>query len=258
MNGTPDARPDRWLRWYRRVATPRLRLVCLPHAGGAPSLFRDWSAGLPADVEVVAVCYPGRQDRLAEPCVDDMGVLSTVIADVLLPYHGPRLALFGHSMGASVAYEVALRLQQRTDTGVAGLFVSGQLPPHRVVPSDVHRQGDDAILAAVRQLGDPGAEAVLADPDLRELVLPAIRADFRLIGGYQPRPVTPLRGPVAAYAGADDPDVPAAGLREWAAATADGPFHHRTLPGNHFYLIPGAAPLLADLSERLAELPAPG
>lgn len=242
---------SKWLRRYRQVARPRVRLVCFPHAGGAASMFREWPQWLPEDVEVIGVCYPGRQDRVMEPCIDEMGVLTTQIADVLQPCAGDRLALFGHSMGASVAYEVALRLQQRTGSSPGWLFASGQLPPHRVEPKSVHLRGDDAIVAEVRRLGDPDADTVLDDPDLRELVLPAIRADFRLIGTYLPRPATPLATPVVAYAGTEDDQVPVEGLREWAAVTTTGRFAHRVYPGGHFYLMEDPEALVRDLAGHL-------
>lgn len=251
MSAAATAGPARWLRWYRKAAKPRLRLVCFPHAGGAASVFRDWPRWLPEDVEVIGVCYPGRQDRVLEPCITEMGLLTTQIADVLRCYAGGQLALFGHSMGASVAYEVALRLQRRGAAPLARLFVSGQLPPHRVVPRDLHLRGDGAILEEVRKLGDPTAETVLDDPDLRELVLPAIRADFRLIGTYLPRPVTPLATPVTAYVGEDDEDVPVDELRTWAEATATGRFDHRVYPGGHFYLLDETEKLVRDLADQL-------
>ena len=245
------AAPVRWLRWFRKVERPRLRLVCFPHAGGAASVFRDWPRWLPGDVDVIGVCYPGRQDRVLEPCIAEMGVLTTQLADVLRCYAGGNLALFGHSMGASVAYEVALRLHQRGAAPLARLFVSGQLPPHRVLPKDLHLRGDDAILAEVRKLGDPTADAVLDDPDLRELVLPAIRADFRLIGTYLPRPVTPLPTPVTAYVGDADEDVPVEALRAWADATTTGRFGHRVYPGGHFYLLDETEDLVRDVADQL-------
>jgi pyochelin biosynthesis protein PchC len=251
VNGPDAVRPMRWLRWYRKVAEPRLRLVCFPHAGGAASMFRDWPRWLPDDIEVIGVCYPGRQDRVLEPCIDEMGALTTAVADVLQCYAGGRLALFGHSMGASVAYEVALRLQQRTGSPSAWLFVSGQRPPHRVAPKNVHLSGDDAIVAEVRRLGDPDADTVLDDPDLRDLVLPAIRADFRLIGTYFPRPASPLATPVTAYVGDSDEEVPVESLREWAATTATGRFDHRVYPGGHFYLLADPEALVRDLAGHL-------
>ncbi|MFR9673722.1 thioesterase II family protein [Streptomyces sp. TR06-5] len=252
MNGAAVVNGSRWLRWYRRVPEPRLRLVCFPHAGGAASVYREWPQWLPEDIEVVGVCYPGRQDRVTEPCIEEMGPLTSAVADVLQGWAGGRLALFGHSMGASVAYEVALRLEQRTGSrAAAGLFASGQLPPHRVVPKGVHREGDEAIMEEVRRLGDPQAGTVLDDPDLRELVLPAIRADFRLIGTYLPRPAVPLATPVTAYVGEDDEDVPVEGLRMWSAATGTA-FDHRVFPGGHFYLLQDPEPVVLDVAGRLA------
>lgn len=251
MNRPGAASASKWLRWYRKVPEPRLRLVCLPHAGGAASVFRSWPQWLPDDVEVIGVCYPGRQDRLLEPCIDEMGVMTTRIADVLQPWAGGPLALFGHSMGASVAHEVALRLEQRTGAPPTRLFVSGQLPPHRVTPRGVHRRDDDGIMEEVRRLGDPDAGEVLDDPDLRELVMPAIRADFRLIGTYLPRRVPPLGAPVTAYVGADDAQVPVEGLKEWAKTTSTGRFDHRVYPGGHFYLLQDPESVVRDVADHL-------
>src|SRR5689334_14969295 len=97
---------SRWFRRYRRVTDPRLRLVCFPHAGGSASAYRSWAALLPSDVDMLAVQYPGRQDRLAEPCLVAMEQLTDAIVTALAPLCDRPLALFGHSMGASLAHEV--------------------------------------------------------------------------------------------------------------------------------------------------------
>lgn len=125
----------RWLRRPRPVANPRLRLVCLPHGGGTAGAFYGWTAWLPADVELVAVQYPGRQDRFGEPCLRDMGELADAVAQALLPLLDRPVALFGHSMGAALAYEVTLRLETQYRAR-RGSCSSRAAPPRRARGKD--------------------------------------------------------------------------------------------------------------------------
>jgi pyochelin biosynthetic protein PchC len=238
-----------WFRRFRPVARPRARLICLPHAGGGASTYRTWPDRLPADVELLAVRYPGRQDRLLEDCVEQMDVLADQITTALGSYLTQPLALFGHSMGASVAYEVAVRLEQRHGHRLGALLLSGQTPPHRARSRDVHLRGDDAVIAEVRRLGQADV-ASLDHPDLRELALPALRADFRLLGTYRRETLHVLSAPVTAYVGTADVDVPAESVARWADVTSAG-FTMRTFPGDHFYLVDAEADLVADVVGRI-------
>ena len=235
-----------WFRRYRPVQEPRLRLVCFPHAGGSASAYRSWPALLPADVEVLAVQYPGRQDRRGEPCPADLHELADAVTDALESFLDRPLALFGHSMGASAAHEVALRLRNPL---VHGLFVSARLPPrHHRRRRDPH-QDDDALLADVRAL-DPAGAAVLDDPDLRALLVPPIRADYRIADTYRPSADPQVDVPVVAYVGDRDPCVGRWQMRAWAEITKAG-FDVVVFPGDHFYLKACADRLTDDIGRRL-------
>ncbi|MFJ7204635.1 thioesterase II family protein [Streptomyces sp. NPDC098789] len=236
-----------WLRRYRPVERPRVRLICFPHAGGGPSAFRTWPAALPSDVEVFAVRYPGRQDRVTEPCVDRMEPMAEAVTQALTPLLDRPLVLFGHSMGAWIAYEVARR------TPVRALLVSGQVPPARreSTHDGAPRGGagpltDDQLVEEVKRLGGYDAQ-LFEDPELRDLVLPPIRSDFELVRTYRPGPVEPLDCPVHAYYGEDDLDARADDVEAWGETTT-GRFTAHRFPGGHFYLTDHESALLRELS----------
>jgi len=246
--GTPDASP-RWLRRPRPRHDPQARLVCLPHAGGTASAYTSWAARLPGQVELVAVQYPGRQDRLAERCARSVLEIADALVPALRPYAGQPLYLFGHSMGSLVAYEVAVRLEAGPGPGPAGLFVSGQLAPHRSMPPPDAL--DDATLEAEARASGWSDPMVFDHPELRELVLPALLADVRAVLSYHRGDSVRLRCPIVAYAGSRDPgDVPAE-LSAWGELTS-GPAAFRRFDGDHFYLQSQEAELVADILARMA------
>ncbi|WP_251076751.1 thioesterase II family protein [Streptomyces benahoarensis] len=257
MSSAPAVTDVPWLRSLRRVQNPRGRLVCFPHAGGAASFFREWPQRLAGDIEVLAVCYPGRESRINEPCVNAMEDLAAPLADALAPFLTEPTAFFGHSMGASVAYEVARRLSAGGRPGAAMLLVSGRAAPHRLRPSALGSQPDDDLISDVRRRGGPLA-AALDVPDLLELVLPSIRADYQLVDSYASEATLhPLHVPVTAYYGEGDVDNPAESVLAWADVSG-GPerFASRAFPGGHFFLVPHAADVLGDINTRLARVTA--
>ncbi|GGL51473.1 thioesterase II family protein [Planomonospora parontospora] len=236
MTITTTGRREQWLRPLRVQDVPRLRLVCFPHAGGAAGFFRTWGARLPEGVELYGVQYPGRQDRVREPHARTMDELAGPAAAALRPLAGVPTALFGHSMGAAVAHETVLRLEAELDGPLAGLVVSGRPAPDRLRRTEVHRGGEQALLADLRRLGGT-SEEVLDDPALRELVLPTLAADYRLIETHRPRGLRPVRTPVCACVSDADPEVDREEAAAWERHTT-GPFRLRVFSGDHFYLVP--------------------
>ncbi|MGW1542231.1 thioesterase II family protein [Streptomyces sp. NPDC002309] len=249
MAGEAPASP--WFRRIRGARTPRLRIVCFPHAGGAASFFRSWASLVPEDVEVLAVRYPGREDRLFETPADRMEALADPLADACASLAGGPLVLFGHSMGASVAFEVAARLARAPGpVGPAALFVSGRAGPGRQKSRGLADATDAELVENLVAMRGMTAQA-LADEELRDLLLPAVRADYRLIERYTTSVATPvLDVPVVAYYGDADEEIGEGEVSAWSSVTRSA-FTVRAFPGGHFYLEEQAASVVADLFAQL-------
>jgi len=235
---------ERWIRRFRDDDKCETQLVCFPHAGAVAGAYRTWPGGLPSDIGVMAVRYPGREERFDDPFPPGLEALADDIADALGELARHRMVLFGHCFGATVAHEVALRLQDR-GYPPAALCVSGTQPPHALAGGRMVPSMDEDIIAHVVSL-DPSRAPAFEDPNLREAVLPAVRGDYRLVGSYSGGRRPPLACPIYAYAGADDSEVTPEEIQGWADLT-HGTFRLRVLPGGHFYLKPEEAALLADL-----------
>ncbi|MEV4441840.1 alpha/beta fold hydrolase [Streptomyces sp. NPDC049577] len=223
--------------WARRLPGPtpaRHRLVCFPHAGGGASAYRPWRDLLPPDVELLAVQYPGREERTAEPFAEDMAELTDRLAEGLAPLLDGPFTFFGHSLGAVVAYEVAHRWERAGYPVPDHLIVSSQYAPPSVTSGGVHERDDDGLLEELARLGGVGPRE-LAAPGLRELIVPVVRADYRLLDSYDPSAAEPLDVPVTAFCGTGDPALGAEDVAEWADFTRAG-FTLRLLDGGHFYL----------------------
>ncbi|MEC3917831.1 thioesterase II family protein [Nocardia sp. CDC160] len=240
---------QRWIRRFSPAPEAGVRLACLAHAGGSASYFLPVARALAPGCEVLAVQYPGRQDRRLEKAFESVGELADAVAEQLLAWTDRPLVIFGHSLGALVGFEVAGRL---ADKGCepAALVVSGRRAPSRVRVENVHTRTDDGILAELNALGgtDPLA---LADPEMRQLILDALRADYTAVETYRYTERAPLRVPISAHIGTDDPRVTLDEAQDWARHTTGG-FELHTYPGGHFYLNDQAATVIANLRRVLA------
>ncbi|WP_216215651.1 thioesterase II family protein [Amycolatopsis aidingensis] len=237
-----------WIRRYHPAPDAPHRLVCFPHAGGSASYYFPVARSLSPRVDVLAVQYPGRQDRHTEPCIDDIGELAGRTAEALRPWTGQPLAFFGHSMGASLAFEVARRFEA-DGILLSRLFVSGRRAPTRTRNDGVHQLDDEGLLAEMRMLGGTEA-AVLQEEDLLRMMLPVLRNDYKAAETYRYVPGPDVSCPIHALVGDQDPRVPVDEARSWGDHTS-GEFTLRVFPGGHFYLGQQQAEVLRTISEHL-------
>ncbi|MEU1088636.1 alpha/beta fold hydrolase [Streptomyces sp. NPDC005892] len=244
-----------WIRRFHPSPGAAGRLVCFPHAGGSAGFWFALSALLHPRVEVLAVQYPGRQERRAEPPAEDLGDLADALARVLEPWWDAPPAFLGHSMGAVVAYETARRLSTATGRGPAALFVSGRRAPSTHREEKLHLADDRELLAEiVRQGGTPAA--LLEEPELVEMILPALRGDYRAIERYRYHPGPLLEAPVTVLTGSEDPKVTPEEARAWEDHTT-GATEVLTFTGGHFFPLQHQDRIKALIEERLLPGAAP-
>src|SRR5262245_26108408 len=233
-----------WIYTPNPQPRPRLRLFCIPYAGGSAAAFRAWPAGLPADVEVNAIQLPGRMERYREPPLPSLGPLVTSIANAIKPaLTDAPFAFFGHSMGALLAFEVTRLLRRREADMPVHLFVSAALPPGAKGRSRGLSTFSDARLAEALRLMGGLPDAVLRDRDLLAMMLKTSRADLKAFETWSPPEEAPLEVPITALGGITDPHPTADRLVEWRPET-NATFRTFTFPGGHFYITPSMAPLL--------------
>lgn len=242
-----------WIRRWDDGAASRLTLICLPHAGGSAGFYRPWAALMPPEVELLAIQYPGREERFEDPAVTGMDELVSAVADAVRPLLDRPYALFGHSMGSAVAWELAHELDRRGAPGPRRLFASGRAAPGTAVTGHLHRQDDEVLSAELVRLGGTSRE-VLDDPGLRALVLGTVRHDYRIIETHRPRPRPPLACPIHVLTGAADPELGEDRCRDRAGGWADlttARTEVRLFSGDHFYLTPRRREVVATVLRRM-------
>jgi surfactin synthase thioesterase subunit len=248
---------------FDAAGAARRRLFCLPFAGGGPSTYRLWPKSLPSDVEVVVVVLPGRDPRTrsaaGEPPPGSMDVLvSSAHAEIqTLQTQDPLpFAVFGHSMGALVAYELTVAMEAAADTFSAApgdalvpahLFVSGRRPPDELHEGErIHALADDTFLDKMQRLYGGVPDAVRQEPELLALFLPGLRADVEVFETYSPLSDRQVQCPVRVYGGVDDRRPKPELLPGWQRL-AQRDISLRTFAGDHFYLNDARADLVADI-----------
>jgi medium-chain acyl-[acyl-carrier-protein] hydrolase len=249
-----EARETKWVPpYHKRNLRAVVRLFCFPYAGGSASVYVRSLGRLTPLIEVCPVQLPGRENRLSEPYLTSVADVARAVAAAqgLRPYFDMEFAFFGHSLGALLAYESIQTLWQTGGPLPKHLIVSAHRAPHIPLPHEPTWQlPDTEFKQRVKELnGTPGE--VLEHPELQALMLPLIRADFRLDETYSPSPAHQvLHCPVTVFGGTRDGEVPESHLRAWSQWTNDR-FDLKMIEGDHFFIHSHSSTLTALISDAL-------
>lgn len=230
-------------------------MLCFPYAGGGASIYRGWSASLPADLEVCPVQLPGRESRMRDEPFRHCEEMVPVIADALRPYLDLPFVFFGHSMGGLIGFELARELRRRGQPQPLHLFVSGRRAPHLPArEKPIHDLPEAEFLVELRELnGTP--EEVLQHEELMRLLIPLLRADFSVNETYAFTEEEPFDFGISAFGGLGDEEVTREDVEAWRPLTR-GRFRMRMLPGDHFFIHGSKDLVLEAVSRDLAEIAA--
>lgn len=239
-----------WVVTPVRNPSARARLFCFPYAGAGTSAFQSWARQFPADLECCIVQLPGRESRIREQPVSDWRVLTDALSAAFREWTDRPFAFFGHSLGATVAFNLTRRLRQEGRPQPIHLFVSGRAAPQLPLPRPpVHHLPEAEFREELRTLqGTP--EEVLGNEELMSLLAPLLRADFTLAENYPYQEEPPLELPISAYGGVEDAFAPEATLDAWGTHTSAG-FRRTVYPGGHFFLHERHTELLAAISQEI-------
>lgn len=239
-----------WLVCLRQNTEARLRLFLFPYAGGRASIFRTWPEELPSDVEVYAIDPPGRGTRMRESLFTRLHPMVNAVAKSIEPHLDKPFSFFGHSMGARAAFELTRKLRREGGPQPQHLFVSGcPAPQTEDRDAPVYNLPDAEFIEKLRRLNGTPRE-ILEHPELLQLMLPILRADFELVQTYQYHPESPLDCPITAFGGLRDEEVSREELEAWHLQSTAG-FVLRMFPGDHFFLHTSQSLLLRIFSHDL-------
>lgn len=224
-----------WIAYRKPQPEARVRLFCFPYAGAGASLYRLWQDEMSPAVEVCPVQLPGRESRVMHKPFDRIEPLVRILTDVLQPLMDKPFALFGHSMGALISFVFARHLRSADMSLPVHLFLSGyQAPPRPNKLPPISHLSESGFIDGLRRFKQT-PEEVLQTPELLELLLPTLRADFSLYETYVHEEAPPLPGPITAFGGTEDEWVDRDDLEAWGEHTQHACEVHQ-IPGGHFFV----------------------
>ncbi len=243
----------RWV-WPRRAKPlARVRLFCFPYGGAGASVFRTWQSLLPPHIDVCPVQLPGRENRLSESPYTDVRHLCADLTEVLRPLLDVPFALFGHSLGAFIAFELARQLHEQDGLRPVHLFVSGQRSPRSRGPyAPIFQLPDGDFLGEVARRYNAVPDAVLQTPELLDVFLPLLRADFAMNDTYTCEAGEQVDCPITCFGSEADPESTEADLQAWREHTRNR-FAVRMFEGGHFFIDTARSALLQAVADELID-----
>ena len=244
-----------WFKQHGKPPQGAVRLFCFHYAGGAVSTFRDWPRHLPRHIDLVGVQLPGREARFGEAPFRRMEPLIDELADQITPQLSERYAIFGHSMGALVSFELLREIRRRQLHPPVLYFPSGRRAP-QIFDDDppIHHLPDHEFLSELLEHHDQRLDLMMSNAALRTTLLPVMRADVELCETYHYKHAPPLNCPIFAFGGMDDPDVSEQHLKSWKEQTT-ATFRHFLFPGDHFFIDTATASILQFMCRILEGVP---
>lgn len=235
MNRPRTRNSNSWIVRSQPRPSARLRIFCFPYAGGGASIYHSWAKNLPDQIEVCAVQFPGRESRFGEAPFEHLELLMAALTQALPPYFDRPFVLFGHSFGALIGFELARALRRHELPNPAMLLVSGRCAPQILLSSaPIHNLPEADFISTVRAFGGTPKE-VFQNAELRDLVLPTLRADFAINETYVYQTEPPLEQLISAFGGQNDDKVHPTELGAWSQQTSND-FAMHILSGDHFFL----------------------
>jgi surfactin synthase thioesterase subunit len=230
-----------------------LKMFCFPYAGGTALVFKKWAEYLPSNVQVIPVELPGRGARLQEPPYLSLLALVEELTEVIWPFLDKPFLFYGHSMGATIAFELARSLRREHNREPQALFVGGRRAPQTPSnePVTYNLPKEEFIEELINLDGTP--REVIENEELMEMILPLLRADFQLTQTYEYIDDIPLQCPITVYGGLEDYHVPRDLLLPWKEQTRSK-FALHMLPGDHFFLRSSQSQLIGLLASELREI----
>ncbi|WP_225931589.1 type I polyketide synthase [Leptolyngbya sp. 7M] len=241
-----------WIHHLQPNSQAALRLFCLPYAGAGASLFRAWQEHVSSSIELCPIQLPGREERLGEPPVTRLPALVEQLVPQLQPYLDKPFAVFGHSLGALIGFELTRELRRQNHPLPVCLFVSGCRAPQ--IPDftrPVHRLPDQQFVAALKQYNGL-SDDLLQHPEVLQFFLPILRADFAIWETYFYKTENPLSMPILAFGGETDPKVSRTELEAWQTQTQTQ-FSSIFLPGDHFFIRQHIATIAVNVTKAIYE-----
>lgn len=232
-------------------ATGRVRIFCFAYAGGSPSAFAGWGERLGPEIEVLSAHLRGRAMRFSEPPDRTMAKIVEDLFEGLRTHLDLPYAFYGHSLGALMAFELILRLQREGLPLPEHFFIGASVPPHLgLIHEEIHHLKDAEFVTAIQDRYSGIPDAVLNEPELMEIFLPVLKADFTAYERYRLAGTERIEIPITAFEGDTDPGIPTGTMAAWEKLT-EGAFELYTVPGGHFFLTESAAFVQGRIRERL-------